>query len=136
MRRRAEAGPGTGAQSSPMRDRLQGVSTRCIRGLGFPFPSPGCGDAPGMSATTRVFLVRHGATVLTAEDRFAGATDVPLSDEGRAQAERLAGPLASEAISSVYASPLSRTMETAEIVGKPHQLKPEPREGLREISHG
>jgi broad specificity phosphatase PhoE len=32
------------------------------------------------SNATRVFMVRHGATVLSAEDRFAGATDVALSD--------------------------------------------------------
>lgn len=28
----------------------------------------------------RLFLVRHGATELTAEDRFSGPTDVPLSE--------------------------------------------------------
>jgi broad specificity phosphatase PhoE len=33
-----------------------------------------------------MFLVRHGATSLTAEDRFAGSTDVPLSEDGRRQA--------------------------------------------------
>lgn len=33
-------------------------------------------------------LVRHGATTLTAEDRFAGETDVPLSDDRREQARR------------------------------------------------
>ena len=38
---------------------------------------------------TRIFLIRHGATTLTAEDRFAGATDVPLSDMGREQVRRL-----------------------------------------------
>src|SRR5207247_7870193 len=37
---------------------------------------------------TRVFMVRHGVTVLSAEDRFAGATDVALSDEGREQTRR------------------------------------------------
>ena len=42
---------------------------------------------------SRIFLVRHGATVLTAEDRFAGATDVELSDEGREQVRRLADRL-------------------------------------------
>ena len=31
---------------------------------------------------TRLFLVRHGATTLSAEDRFAGSTDVALSEEG------------------------------------------------------
>ena len=35
------------------------------------------------SSHTCFFLIRHGATVLSAEDRFAGATDVKLSDEGR-----------------------------------------------------
>jgi probable phosphoglycerate mutase len=33
--------------------------------------------------TTRVHPVRHGATVLSAEDRFAGSTDVARSDERR-----------------------------------------------------
>ena len=87
-------------------------------------------------APTRVFLVRHGATVLTAEDRFAGATNVQLSDEGRSQAGRLAQRLASENISVVYASPLDRTVETASIIAAPHKLEIQKRDGLREISHG
>ena len=45
---------------------------------------------------TRLHLIRHGATTLSAEDRFAGAVDVPLSDEGRAQARRLGERLAQE----------------------------------------
>ena len=88
------------------------------------------------SPITRIFLVRHGATVLTAEDRFAGATDVPLSDEGREQARRLALRLSGEKITSIYASPLGRTVETAQLVGKPHGLDVRTRDGLREISHG
>jgi broad specificity phosphatase PhoE len=85
---------------------------------------------------TRIFLIRHGATVLTAEDRFAGATDVALSDEGREQAKRLAFRLGDENIAAVYASPLSRTMTTAGYIAAPHDLKVQPREGLKEISHG
>jgi broad specificity phosphatase PhoE len=85
---------------------------------------------------TRIFLVRHGATLLSAEDRFAGATDVPLSEEGRGQAQRLALRLSFEKIAAVYASPLGRTMETATILAQPHQLTVQPREALREISHG
>ena len=46
--------------------------------------------------TTRIYLVRHGATQLSAEDRFAGAVDVHLSDEGKFQAERLAERLADD----------------------------------------
>lgn len=86
--------------------------------------------------STRIFLVRHGATTLSAEDRFAGATDVPLSDTGREQVRRLAARLSDDGITAVYASPLSRTVETAEILAGPHGLSVEKREGLREISHG
>ncbi len=85
---------------------------------------------------TRVFLIRHGATVLSAEDRFAGSTDVELSDEGREQAASLALRLAEEPITAVYASPMSRTMATAGIVAKVHSMNPSPRDGLREIGHG
>jgi broad specificity phosphatase PhoE len=88
------------------------------------------------SKSTRVFLVRHGATVLTAEDRFAGATDVELSDFGRDQVQRLAFRLSTESIAAIYASPLHRTVETAKILAKPHQLEIQTRDGLREISHG
>jgi broad specificity phosphatase PhoE len=85
---------------------------------------------------TRVFMVRHGATVLSAEDRFAGATDVALSDEGREQTLRLAQRLNGEKIVAVFASPLGRTVETAQILAKPHKLEVQTRDGLREISHG
>ena len=85
---------------------------------------------------TRIFLVRHGATILTAEDRFAGSTNVPLSDEGREQVSRLAQRLSRGKISAVYASPMERTLETAAILARPHTLEVQPRDGLREISHG
>jgi broad specificity phosphatase PhoE len=86
--------------------------------------------------TTRIYLIRHGSTLLTAEDRFSGATDVPLSDTGRAQALRLAERLADDQVRAVYCSPLQRALETAAIIGRPHGLPPIPRDGLREIDHG
>lgn len=86
--------------------------------------------------TTRIFLVRHGATILTAEDRFAGATDVPLSDEGREQARRLSHRLASEKLVAAYATTLGRTQETAGIIAAPHGLPVQVCDGLKEISHG
>jgi probable phosphoglycerate mutase len=70
------------------------------------------------------------------EDRFSGATDVPLSDAGRYQAQRLAERLADDRVVAVYCSPLQRTFETAAIVAKPHGLTPIARDGLREIDHG
>ena len=86
--------------------------------------------------TTRLFLVRHGATTLSAEDRFAGSTDVALSEEGRAQARALGKRLAQQRLAAVYASPLRRTLETARLIAAPHRLEPEAREELREIDHG
>ena len=86
--------------------------------------------------TTRLYLVRHGATELTAENRFSGSVGVDLSEEGRAQASRLAERLAGDDIAAAYASPLSRALETAQIVARPLGLTPILEDGLREISHG
>ena len=86
--------------------------------------------------TTRVFLIRHGATELSAEDRFAGAVDVLLSDAGRDQARRLGTRLAKEKIAVAYASPMKRTMETAGLVVEPHAVEVTPVDGIREIAHG
>jgi broad specificity phosphatase PhoE len=85
---------------------------------------------------TRLFLVRHGATSHSAEDRFAGSTDIDLSTEGREQARLLAQRLADDRVRAVYSSPLRRTVDTAAILGAPHGLAPVTRDGLREISHG
>jgi probable phosphoglycerate mutase len=81
-------------------------------------------------------LVRYGSTVLNAEDRFAGATGVELTAEGRAQAGRLVDRLDDVEIAAVYCSPIERTLETVTIIAKPHGLTPIPRDWLREINHG
>ena len=85
---------------------------------------------------TRIYLVRHGATGLTAEDRFAGSTNVPLSGEGRQQVVALAERLSCDTLDGIYASPLARTMETAKILAGPHSCVPHPEPGLREIDYG
>jgi probable phosphoglycerate mutase len=87
-------------------------------------------------ATTRVFLVRHGATQLTAEGRFSGEVGVDLSDEGRWQAAQLGERLRHEGVRAAYASPLSRATETARIIGAACEAPLDLRDGLREISHG
>jgi probable phosphoglycerate mutase len=86
--------------------------------------------------TTRLYLVRHGATPLTAEDRFSGADSIHLSDEGRTQVDHLARRLMDDKIEAIYTSPFDRTLETANILARPHGLVPAQRDGLREISHG
>ena len=86
--------------------------------------------------TTRLYLVRHGATPLTAEDRFSGSENIHLSEEGRAQITRLAQRLNDDEINAIYCSPLDRTLETANVIAKPHHIAPISKDGLREISHG
>jgi broad specificity phosphatase PhoE len=83
-------------------------------------------------ATPPVYLIRHGATNLTAEDRFSGGTEVDLSEEGRWQVECLAD----DKIRAVYCSPMRWTVETAAIICQPYPFHPHPRVGLREINHG
>ncbi len=86
--------------------------------------------------TTRIYLIRHGATQLTAEDRFSGGTEIDLSDEGRWQAACLARRLADDPLSAFYCSPMRRTVETASILAQPFHLTPQAYDGLREIHHG
>jgi probable phosphoglycerate mutase len=85
---------------------------------------------------TRVFLVRHGATVLSAEDRYAGSVNAALSDEGRAQARSLGTRLAEEPLAAVYASPLSRTTETAALIVAGRGIAVVGTPELRETDHG
>src|SRR5512146_3233888 len=86
--------------------------------------------------TTRLYLVRHGATPLTMEDKFSGAEGVHLSEEGRQQAAQLAERLKDHDIGAAHSSPRDRATETAEIVIQPHKLPVTKLDGLREIQHG
>src|SRR5437773_7838033 len=88
------------------------------------------------SKTTRVLLIRHGATTSTADDRFAGSSNVELSDAGRQQASRLAKRLEKVRIDAAYSSDMQRAIDTATLVATPHKLTVTPMKDLREIDHG
>jgi broad specificity phosphatase PhoE len=64
----------------------------------------------------RVYLIRHGEVAWNRENAYVGQTDVPLTDVGRAQAERLADHLSTKGISHIYSSDLMRARDTAEII--------------------
>ena len=85
---------------------------------------------------TRLFLVRHGATSATQEDRFSGSSGAELSEQGRWQVARLGERLAEQRITAVYSSPLSRALDTARILAGHCRREPVIRDGLREIGHG
>lgn len=67
----------------------------------------------------RIAVVRHGRTAWNAAGRIQGSTDIPLDDEGRAQAVEAAVELASLGTwSHVVSSPLLRARETATIIAR------------------
>jgi len=83
-----------------------------------------------------LYCVRHGESVHNAEGRIQGQADIPLSDFGRRQGEAIAAALAELPIDAIYASPLLRALETAEIVARRLSLpiRIDPR--LKEIHIG
>ncbi len=81
-------------------------------------------------------LVRHGRTEWNAGRRFQGHSDIPLSAEGRAQAQALADVLRERRFARAYASDLGRAMETARAIAAPHGLAVAPDARLREFNFG
>jgi broad specificity phosphatase PhoE len=64
-----------------------------------------------------VYLARHGETAWTVSGQHTGHTDIPLTKNGEAQAERLGERLRGMAFGSVLASPLHRALRTCELAG-------------------
>ncbi len=85
---------------------------------------------------TRLCLVRHGQTDWNLEGRYQGQSNVPLNENGRAQAHALAWQLQECTFAAIYTSDLQRAMETATILAAPNNLLiiSDPR--LREINQG
>lgn len=85
---------------------------------------------------TDLTLVRHGETVWHAEHRYAGSSDVPLTDRGRQQAERLAGWAKQADLDAVWTSPLARAHDTADVVARATGLDARADERLAELDYG
>ncbi len=84
----------------------------------------------------RIWLVRHGQTTWNEQQRFCGATNIPLSTIGRRQARRLASQLQSKPITAIYSSDLARAIETAEIIRHKRQIDVSASPVWREIAFG
>lgn len=86
---------------------------------------------------TELYLVRHGETDWNAARRIQGSTDIPLNDRGREQARRTGRLLSSRTWDAIFSSPLSRALETAEIIAEETGLPaPDLMEAVVERNYG
>jgi len=86
---------------------------------------------------TRIVLVRHGQTIWNKEVRFRGQTDVELDEFGRKQAEATGRYVAARwPVAAVYASRMSRAMQTAAPIARHHGLTVQPLAGLLDLDFG
>ncbi|MFF9348370.1 histidine phosphatase family protein [Streptomyces sp. NPDC014734] len=83
-----------------------------------------------------LLLVSHGQTVWHAENRYAGVSDIALTDEGRRQARQLGEWAARHPVDAIWTSPLRRATETAEPACRALGLVPRREPDLRECDFG
>lgn len=83
-----------------------------------------------------LYLVRHGRSVGNATHRIQGWLDLPLDDLGRRQAHLVAERLRRKPLAAIYASPLVRAAETAQIIAGACGLPVNFDERLREYHMG
>ena len=91
---------------------------------------------PAQGEPTVTLLLRHGQTPLSVQKRYAGASDVPLTETGVDQAAAAAKRLASAGIGAIVSSPLQRAVRTAEEVAAVTGVPVVTDEGFRETDFG
>ena len=69
-----------------------------------------------------IYIIRHGKTALNKANVLQGRSDCPLNEEGILQAKEAAGKLKNITFSHVYSSPLSRAIQTAELVAPGQEI--------------
>ena len=85
---------------------------------------------------TPFWFLRHGETDWNAANLSQGNVDIPLNENGLAQAQSAASKLPGRGIATIISSPLSRARVTAEYAGSALGLPVAFDEGLREVSFG
>ncbi len=83
-----------------------------------------------------LWLVRHGQTEFSRENRFCGSIDPPLSDVGQRMADSLGASHGEAKWDAIYCSPSQRARQTVAPLAKRAKLEPALDDGLREISYG
>jgi len=84
----------------------------------------------------KLILARHGETMWNVEKVFRGRADVGLDEVGIKQAELLAKYLSNWELEAIYASPIRRALETANIVARYQKVSARIAEGLTDFDFG
>jgi probable phosphoglycerate mutase len=79
-------------------------------------------------------VVRHGQTEWSLDGRHTGTTDIPLTEQGRREAEAAGRRVAAWSFDLVLTSPLDRARETCRLAGLDGAAQ--VREELREWDYG
>lgn len=69
-------------------------------------------------AEKKVYMVRHGVIQSNLEEVYSGRSEESLTEQGAMEAENLGRDLKTYGIELIYASPLRRTLQTAEILNR------------------
>lgn len=85
---------------------------------------------------SKILLIRPGATEFDEQGRIIGTLDIPLSDLGREQSERLACESMDQDVKAIFSSPSLAAQQTAEILAKQHSRKIKVKDALRNIDMG
>ena len=83
-----------------------------------------------------IILIRHGETDWNREQVFRGKIDVPLNEVGLSQARGVKKALEGVAIDVIYASPLSRALDTARVLAEGRKLEIRTDEGFSDVDFG
>src|SRR4029453_4289187 len=83
-----------------------------------------------------LYMVRHGQTDASRENRFSGSSDPPLTAAGEAMARAFADAYASLTGGAIYCSPKLRGRQTADALGRRTGVQVVIEDGLKEIDYG
>ena len=83
-----------------------------------------------------LYMVRHGQTTASRENRFSGSSDPPLTAVGEAMVQAFAQTYASLTWDAIYTSPMLRARQTADVLCRLTDVQANVEDGLKEVDYG
>jgi broad specificity phosphatase PhoE len=81
-------------------------------------------------------LIRPGSTDYDLQGRIQGTLDIPLSEQGRQEADQAVEKLRDRSLKTLYCAPCQSAAETAQIIGQALRIKVKPLDFLRNLNQG